>query len=172
MLGTAGPSVLLFFALSVLSFLAPTPTTAQWRTDRRTGVAAVAEPVARPVLEAAITVQAQATSSLAAGGLVGAFLGAGGGFALGAILTNSAAGGIVGAAVGESLGLVTGVHLANGRRDPWGDGALHALAIGALAAILIVQSGSDAALLGGGIAVPLVQLPIVIAVKRGYGEGG
>ena len=67
---------------------------------------------------------------------------------------------------------MTGVHLANGRRDSWGDGSLHAFAIGALAAVLIVQSGSDAALLGGAIAVPLVQLPIVIGVKRGYGEGG
>ena len=152
--------------------LEPLPLVAQWRTDRQAAGTAFAERATVLPLGAALTAQAQATSSLAAGGLVGAFLGAGGGFALGAILTNSAAGGIVGAAVGESLGLVTGVHLANGRRDPWGDGALHALAIGALAAILIVQSGSDAALLGGGIAVPLVQLPIVIAVKRGYGEGG
>jgi hypothetical protein len=64
------------------------------------------------------------------------------------------------------------VHLANGRRDPFGEGALHSVAIGALAAILIVQSGSDAALIGGAIAVPLVQLPIVIGLKKPYAEGG
>jgi hypothetical protein len=46
------------------------------------------------------------------------------------------------------------------------------VAIGALAAILIVQSGSDAALIGGAIAVPLVQLPIVIGLKKPYAEGG
>lgn len=152
--------------------LAPTTIVAQWRTDRQAAGAAFAEQVTAAPLRAAMTAKAQATSSLSAGGLAGAFLGAGGGFALGAILTNSAAGGIVGAALGESLGLVAGVHLANGRRDPFGEGALHSLAIGALAAILIVQSGSDAALIGGAIAVPLVQLPIVIALKRPYAEGG
>jgi hypothetical protein len=153
--------------LLVILMLVPLPLGAQWRTDRRAAGTAFAERATVAPLGAGLTAQAQATSSLAAGGLVGAVLGAGGGFALGAILTNSAAGGIVGAALGESLGLVTGVHLANGRRDPFGEGALHALGIGALAAVLIVQSGSDTALIGGAIAVPLVQLPIVIALKRG-----
>lgn len=59
----------------------PSPAAAQWRTDPRAAGAAMGERVpAVPLVEALV---AQPTSNLAAGGLVGALLGAGGGFALG-----------------------------------------------------------------------------------------
>jgi hypothetical protein len=111
--------------LLVVLLLQPSPAVAQWRTDRQGPGAAVGEQVTLvPVVG---PMKAQPTSSLAAGGLVGALLGAGSGFALGAILTNSAAGGIVGGALGESLGLVAGctlptdgvIRLVRGPSIPW-----------------------------------------------------
>lgn len=75
-------------------------------------------------------------------------------------------GGVSAASVAESLALPAAVNLANQGRGSYAQGAITSLAIGSLGLLYFLSERSDLSLAIAGVAVPLAQLPIVIAIER------
>jgi hypothetical protein len=99
-------------------------------------------------------------------GLILGAAGAGAGWVLGRKLSDSEEGGLAVGALGESIGMSLGVHLSSPSGGRTGTTIAATTGLAAVAFAVVLLQRSDAALQIGSIALPLVQLPVAIAIAR------
>lgn len=99
-------------------------------------------------------------------GLILGAAGAGAGWVLGSKLSDSEEGGLAVGALGESIGMSLGVHLSSPSSGRTGTTIAATTGLAAVAFAVVLLQRSDAALQIGSIVLPLVQLPVAIAIAR------